>query len=164
MRQQQVSGVRLCLSLIIFFILTILPLPTFMMGIRPPWLLLLMLYIEIYLPNYFSVVSVFFVGICLDVLLVTPIGEHSFALILTAWIASGRLRQFRFFSNIQQMLLIAVISLGYQFIIFSIDALLGFKNSIGIPCLTATCAFIVWPWMQMALEKSMTTNTVTLYK
>ena len=164
MRQPQVSGVRLFLSLIIFFILTILPLPGFMMGIRPPWLLLFMLYIQIYLPKYFSVVSLFFVGICLDVLLVTPLGEHSFALILTAWIASGRLRQFRFFSSIQQMLLIAALSLGYQLILFSIDALLGYKNSIGIPCLTAAFAFIVWPWMQLALEKGMTTHAVTLYK
>jgi rod shape-determining protein MreD len=164
MRQPQVSGLRLFLSLILFLILTIIPLPNVMMGIRPPWVLMLILYIEIYVPNYFSVILTLFVGICVDVLLSTAIGEHSFALLLTAWIASGKLRQFRFYSIIQQMLLIAVLSFMYQLDVFLIDGLLGYNYSIWIPCMTALSALIVWPWMRMLLEKGMTHNAVTLYK
>ena len=164
MRQPHVSGMRLFLSLILFLILTIIPLPNFMMGIRPPWVLMLILYIEIYMPNYFSVALILFVGICLDALLSTAIGEHSFALLLTAWIASGKLRQFRFYSILQQMLLITVLSFIYQLVVFSIDALLGYDHSIWIPCITALLALMVWPWMRILLERGMSHNAVTLYK
>lgn len=89
--------VRLCLGFIVALLLSILPMPELISAFRPPWILLLVLYIEYFLPGNFRLTTLLFVGLLLDVLLATVIGEHSFALLLVTWIASSKSRRFQFF-------------------------------------------------------------------
>src|SRR4029079_7441140 len=98
--------IKLLLGFIVALILSILPMPSLISAFRPPWVLLLVLYIEYFLPGNFKLTSLLFVGLLMDVLLSTVIGEHSFALLLVTWIASSRSRRFQFFSMMQQIFLI----------------------------------------------------------
>ena len=113
-------NIRLLLSLMLAFGLSILPLPDILSDFRPPWLLLFVLYIQFFQPNYFSVTLLVFIGVCLDVLLSTVIGEHAFALVLTTWVASGKVRRFNFFAVAQQMALVGLCCFVYQSIIYTI--------------------------------------------
>ena len=49
---------RLVLALLLALMLTVLPLPELLAGFRPPWLLLLILYVQFFLPSYFNVTVV----------------------------------------------------------------------------------------------------------
>lgn len=81
---------RIFLTLLSTLILTIIPMPELLLGIRPPWVLLFVLYIQFFLPGYFNLISLFLLGLCMDVLLATTIGEHAFTLMLTTWVSSGK--------------------------------------------------------------------------
>jgi rod shape-determining protein MreD len=146
-------NLKLILAFFIAFILTIIPLPLAIAGIRPPWILLVVLYVQFFFPRYFSITLLLFIGLCLDVLLATVIGEHAFALLMTTWIASGKVRRFGFFSSIQQMLLVAVFCLVYQLIIYLIDAFLGYNNRPWMVIGTALFSTFFWPWLQWALPQ-----------
>lgn len=141
-------------------ILSILPMPEFISAFRPPWILLLVLYIEYFLPGNFKLTALLIVGLILDVLFSTVIGEHSFALFLTTWIASSKSRRFQFFSMMQQIFLIGFFCLIYQAIISFIDALLGFNYSIFMPFASAMLGMFIWPWIRLLGDGSLLTRLV----
>lgn len=148
-------NLRIFSAFIIALALTILPLPELVMGMRPPWILLLLLYIQYYLPQSLSLGLIILLGLILDALLSTVIGEHTFAIVVTIWLANSKVRRFRLFSLGQQTGLIAVFCLVYQLIIFLIDAYLGFYvnflNVIGSTILST----LLWPWIRLLCEDSL---------
>ncbi|RUR16866.1 rod shape-determining protein MreD [Legionella sp. km535] len=136
-------------------VLSILPMPEFLSAFRPPWVLLLVLYIEYYLPGNFRLTTLLFTGLLLDVLLSTVIGEHSFAFLLVTWIASSKSRRFQFFSMIQQICLIGFFCLLYQSVISFIDAMLGFHYSLLMPLASAVLGMFFWPWIRLLGDGSL---------
>ena len=148
-------NVHLFFALFIAFVLTILPLPEMMVGFRPPWVLILVLYVQFFLPNYFNIFLLFFLGLCLDVLLSTVIGEHVFALVLTTWFVAGKVRRFYLFSMGQQMVLVALFCLVYQSILFLIDAFLGYNNGPWLIVGTALFSMLFWPWVRVLADSTL---------
>ncbi|WP_058535648.1 rod shape-determining protein MreD [Legionella saoudiensis] len=146
---------RLAVGFIIALILSILPMPELVTDFRPPWVLLLVLYIEYFLPGNFNQATLLFVGLMLDVLLATVIGEHSFALLLVTWLASSKSRRFQFFSMMQQIFLIGFFCMLYQAIIALITALLGFKYSLFMPVASAFVGMFLWPWIRLLGEDTL---------
>ncbi|BCA95014.1 rod shape-determining protein MreD [Legionella antarctica] len=151
---------RLGIGFICALILSILPIPELISDFRPAWILLLVLYIEYFLPVNFKLTTLLIVGLLLDVLLSTVIGEHSFALLLVTWIASTKSRRFQFFSMIQQILLIGFFCLCYQAVICFIDALLGFNYSLFMPFACALLGMFIWPWIRLLGDGSLATRLV----
>jgi rod shape-determining protein MreD len=134
--------------------------PELISDFRPPWILLLVLYIEYFLPGNFNQTTILFVGLLLDVLLATVIGEHSFALLLVTWIASSKSRRFQFFSMMQQIFLIGFFCLCYQAIITLITALLGLHYNLIAPVASAVVGMFIWPWMRLLGEDTLLTRLV----
>jgi rod shape-determining protein MreD len=149
---------RLLVGFIAALILSILPMPELISIFRPPWVLLLVLYIEYFLPGKFKLTTLLFVGLILDVLLSTVIGEHSFALLLVTWIASSKSRRFQFFSMLQQICLIGFFCLLYQAIISFMDALLGFNYSLLMPLASAVLGMFIWPWIRLLGDDTLVTR------
>lgn len=148
-------NVRLFFALFVTLVLTIAPLPELLVGFRPPWLLMFVLYIQFFLPNYFNITVLFILGLCLDALLSTVIGEHAFALLLTTWFAAGKSRRFYFYSMGQQMLLIGKFCLIYQLVIFLIDASLGYHNHLIMVFGTAILSMFFWPWIRVVADNTL---------
>ncbi len=157
------TNARLLLTVLMAFVLTILPLPDMLSGFRPQWILLIVLYIQFFLPNYFSVTFIFFLGLCLDVLLSTILGEHAFALLLTSWFAVGRTRRFIFFSTLQQMALIAIFGLIYQGVLYLMDASLGHSAGITVVPQRALLSMLLWPWIKWVGSLLLPSKTASRY-
>ena len=151
---------RLFMAFIAALVLSILPMPELISDFRPPWVLLLVLYIEYFIPGKFQIITLLLVGLVLDVLLSTVIGEHSFALLLVTWIASSRSRRFQFFSMVQQIFLIGFFCLMYQSIISCTDALLAFNYSVFMPIGSALLGMFIWPWIRLLGEGSLLSRIV----
>lgn len=147
--------VRLFFLLLLAMILSILPLPHIIAGFKPPWVLLFILYIQFYLPQYFTVSILFFIGLCLDVLLSTTLGEHALALILTTWLASSKVRRFHFFSIQQQMLLIGLFCIFYQGLMFLMDAYMGYRHELFVSMIAASLGLLFWPFMRLLGESTL---------
>lgn len=152
--------VRLVFGFLMALTLSIVPLPALVSDFRPPWVLLLILYIEYFIPVNFNQITLLVVGFSLDVLLATVIGEHSFALLFVTWIASSKSRRFQFFSMMQQIVLIGFFCLLYQTIIAAISALLGFNYSILTPIISSLLGMFAWPWIRLLGEETMLTRLV----
>lgn len=152
MKHSPALNFRLYFVLFLAFLLTIIPLPEMFMNLRPLWVLMCVLYIQFFLPSYFSIVLVFFLGLCLDVLLSTVIGEHVFALILTIWFAGTRARLFEFFSFIQQTVFITLLCFIYQLVIFLIDAFLGYRAGWELIILTPLLSLFFWPLIYLLMD------------
>lgn len=125
-------------------VLSILPLPPQISDLRPAWILLSLIFLQTYLPRYFRVWLILFLGLCLDALLATPMGEHSFALLITTWLLAGRASRFMFFSIMQQMLIIGLACGTYQLIIFIVDASFGHMSSVSTIFGVAMTSMIIW--------------------
>jgi rod shape-determining protein MreD len=143
---------RLFAGFILALILSILPLPSFICVFRPPWVLLLSLYIGYFLPGKSNLLALLVLGLILDVLLSSVLGEHSFALLVVTWLAANKSRRFQFFSMMQQIFLIGFFCLLYELIIALIDALLGFNYNIYHPLGSALMGMFFWPWIRLLGE------------
>jgi rod shape-determining protein MreD len=146
-------NVRLLFAFFISLVLTILPSPNLIVGIRPPWSLLLILYLQFFLPKYFKLSMILLIGLLLDVLLSTCLGEHMFALVITTWIASTRVRQFHLFSLPQQMALVTLLCLIYQCILYFIDSYQGYNHSFLMVLGATMMSLIIWPWVRLLLTQ-----------
>jgi len=146
---------RLTLGFVAALSLSILPLPSFISACRPPWILLLALYSEYYLPGNCKYITFLFLGLILDVLLSTVIGEHAFALLLVMWIASSRSRRFQFFSMVQQICLVGFFCLMYNLVICLINALLGYNYNLFAPFVSAILGMFFWPWIRLLADDTL---------
>jgi rod shape-determining protein MreD len=151
---------RIFIAFLSALVLSILPMPELFSSFRPPWVLLLVLYIEYYLPGKFQLITLLFVGLILDVLLSTVIGEHSFALLLVTWIASTRSRRFQFFPMAQQIFLVGFFCLFYQSIIAFVDALLAYHYSLLMPVTSSMVSMLIWPWIRVLGDSSLLIRSV----
>lgn len=149
---------KLLIAFLAVLVLSILPMPELVSAFRPPWVLLLVLYIEYFIPGKFHITTLLLVGLVLDVLLSTVIGEHSFALLLITWVASTWSRRFQFFSMMQQITMIGLFCLLYQLTITSIDALLSFNYNLLTPIASAILSMFIWPWIRLLGEGSLLTR------
>ncbi len=146
-------NVRLFLAILVALILTIIPLPGLFLGLRPPWVLLIILYTQFFLADNFHLILVLIMGLVLDSLLSTVIGEHAFALTLVSWMASSKARRFNFFSMGQQMFLIGFLCFIYQFLILIIDAFQGYHLSLMMCLGSAVITVFLWPWVRLLADR-----------
>ncbi len=145
-------SIKLFLAFLATLALSILPMPESFAVFRPPWVLLLLLYMEYFIPGAVSIVTLLFIGLLLDVLLATVIGEHSLSLLLVVWLATTRSRRFRFFSMFQQIILVGIFCFLYQLTINLSDAFLSFNYSLVAPFASAFLSMFLWPWIRLLGE------------
>ncbi|KTD31479.1 MULTISPECIES: rod shape-determining protein MreD [Legionella] len=148
-------SLRLFAAVIIALALTILPLPEVLLGLRPPWVLILILYWQFFLPDYFNIAILLIIGLALDVLLSTVLGEHAFALSLVTWLASSKARRFRLFSMGQQMALVGFFCLLYQTLIVMVDASLGYYYGFLMLLGSTAISVLLWPWMRLIADDTL---------
>jgi rod shape-determining protein MreD len=151
-------NLRLVLTIILTLVLSIIPLPELLAGFRPPWVLILVLYLQFFIPEYFNLLLILILGLALDVLLSTVLGEHAFALSFITWIASSKDRRFRLFSISQQMVLFGFFCLLYQMLILTIDASLGHYYSFIPPLGSTLISILLWPWVRLFADEKLGCN------
>lgn len=153
-------NMKLLLTVFVALVLTVLPLPSSLMLYRPALILMLVLYIQCCMPAYFRVTWVFLLGIYLDVLCATSIGQHSLALIVTTWIATTRSSNFSYFSTLQQMSVVLLFSFLYHLIIYLTEIFFGVNASI-IPAISsAFISVLFWPCLRLLFSRPLDTEYV----
>lgn len=136
--------VRLSLFFLLVLMLSIIPLPSVLDVFRPLWGLMFILFIQLTMPSAFRLALLLWVGLMMDVLSMTVMGQHAVALILTAWLASHWARRFNFFSIQQQIILMMVLCFVYQSVLYFFDMILGYHASFLMYCAPMVSTTIVW--------------------
>jgi len=113
------------LSLALTLALSLVPLPHAISSFRPDWVAVVLLYWSLTSPRRFSLLTAFWMGIVLDTLSGSLLGQHALALLVIVYVAERLHLRIRVFP-MSQLGLVALALLGlYEFILFWIDGVAG---------------------------------------
>lgn len=105
--------------------LTVAPLPTWLEAWRPPWVALVLVYWCLMWPRYFGVGSAWLLGLLLDVLHGTLLGQHALALSVVAYLVLRFHLQMRIFPLWQLTMTVFALLAVNAFIVLWVDGLAG---------------------------------------
>lgn len=150
MKQHAINAIRHGLvigaTFLLALILTLLPMPHGIKIFQPPWVLLVLLFWTLILPGRLSINLAWTLGILLDVLHGTLLGEHALALSVVTYIAARMSNQLRMFSLFQQGISVFFMVIFYQFILYCIQGFLGDLPEGWQYWLPAIPSVLLWPW------------------
>ncbi|MDO6426308.1 rod shape-determining protein MreD [Thalassotalea sp. 1_MG-2023] len=147
------NGIIILLTLLVAIVGSIMPLPLNVDAFRPDWVLVVLLYWTLALPSRINVITAWFMGFLLDVLLGSVLGVHAAAMALCVYIVAGNFQKIRNFSVWQQALIVGVLSALYHLLVFWFQRFLTdiiFLPSYLYPVITT---IILWPWAFLLLRK-----------
>jgi rod shape-determining protein MreD len=147
MTSQPHNGFLIPISLMIAFLLTLLPMPGWTVWLRPEWILMVVIYWAMVAPERFSVGIAWMVGIFLDVLAGTLLGEHALALTIVTYLVVRSHTRLRMYPLLQQGCHILMLSLLYQFILFSIQGFVGELPNTWLYWVSSFISMLLWPWV-----------------
>jgi rod shape-determining protein MreD len=146
----------IALTFVVAMILAIVPLPDSVpieLGyLRPQWVVLVLIYWVIALPGRVGILVAWSIGLIVDVLLGSLLGQHGVAFILVAYIASSLYQRLRMFSLWQQsMIVFAIVGLN-QLINFWIESIVGIGDWNLWYLLSSVVSALLWPSVFLLLR------------
>ena len=141
------------ITLCVAMLLMILPMPEWARPFRPQWVTLVLLYWAIALPHRVGVGSGFIVGIVLDVLTGTLLGQHALGLSIVTFIAIQLHQRIRVFPFWQQSLgILVLLVIEHLLALWVMGATRGVTPGLiywAVPLIGA----LLWPWIFVTLRK-----------
>lgn len=134
-------------SFVVAFILTLLPMPDWTIWLRPAWVLMVLTYWATVMPYRVNVGTAWVLGLCLDVLNGSLLGEHALALTLVCYLVIRMHARFRMFPLIQQGLFVFLFVLLYQFLLFCVQGFIGELPQSWLYWFSSITSMVLWPWV-----------------
>jgi len=154
MTDRRNDGLFIPLTLIFAFLLTLLPMPGWAVWLRPSWVLMVLIYWTMANPEQVNVGVAWIVGILLDVLQGTLLGEHALALTVVIYLVARMVSRLRMYPLIQQGLSVFVLVSIYQFILFCIQGFLGSLPQSWLYWSSSLTSMLLWPWVFSIMRDS----------
>lgn len=144
--------VVLC-TLIIAFILTIIPLPGFIVLLRPEWVALTLIYWCMALPNRVGVGTAWTTGLFLDVLRGGLLGQQALSLCIIAYIALKLYQRMRVAPLWQQAFSILILITLHQLLNLWVRGISGQPPQSWSYWLPAISSMLIWPLFFLSLRQ-----------
>ena len=139
-------------SLVVAYVLAIVPLPEWLVQWRPAWVALVVIYWVIAQPHRFGVVTAWFVGLMLDVLVNNTLGHNALALAVIAYTTYVLHMRIRVFPLWQQCLSILVLVGIYLLVKLMIMRAVYTSVSTPMYWVPAVVSALMWPWVVLLLD------------
>jgi len=147
------SGTRVILiSLVVALFLTILPWPTWAEEFRPQWLAMTLIYWSLALPNRVGVFWGWVVGLVLDVVSGTVLGQHALSLSVTAYLAVELHPRIRVFPLLQQAVSVWVLLLVERLLSLWVMGAAGQPTPTLWYWMPTFVGMLLWPWVFILLR------------
>jgi len=140
------------LSFVIALMLTVMPLPDWAEEIRPQWVVLVLIYWAMALPQRVSVGSGWVMGLLLDVVNDAVLGQHALALAFIAFLTAHLHQRLRVFPQSQQAIVILVFCVIYNLITLWIKGITGTAPSVWLIVIPSFTTALVWPLIFIILR------------
>jgi len=141
------GGGTIIISFIIAIILTIIPLPETLAYARPEWLFMVFVYWCLALPERIGVGTGWFLGLLLDVVQGSLLGQHALAFAVIAFITLKIHQRVRIFPLHQQALTIFMLVTLQIILINWIKGIAGNETNLWLMLLPALSTAACWPWI-----------------
>ena len=126
-------------------------LPQWLGWLRPSWIVLVVFYWVMALPQRFGMISAWVTGLLVDVLHADPLGVNGFCLAALTFVTWSFYERLRMYSIAQQAGVVLLMVLGVEVIRMTVQAVArdgGFTWAVVLPALTST---LIWPFVAAAL-------------
>ncbi len=140
------------LSFLVAFMLTAVPLPDWALSWRPAWIAVVLMYWCIALPQRIGVISGWLLGLILDVMHGSILGQHAFGLAFVAYVGLQYHQRIRVFPLAQQSLFVGMVVFVYLLVMWQIYNVLGSVKYSSTYLLGAVTTTLIWPWAYVILR------------
>ncbi|AWL10797.1 Rod shape-determining protein [Saliniradius amylolyticus] len=141
------------LSILVALMLQIMPMPLWADVLRPDWVILVLGYWTLALPERVNVGVAFFTGLVLDILLGTVLGIHALALSVVVFSLAANYQRLRNYSVWQQAALVGLLAALYHLVVFWLQHLLTDIYFIIDYLWPVVTTMLFWPWSFLILRK-----------
>lgn len=146
------GGMVILLTLILALVLTIIPIPDWAKMFRPQWYTLVLIYWAMALPARIGVFAAAGLGLAVDVVTGTLLGQHAIGLAFVAYVVQQTSQRLRLFPLWQQAVIVLSLLLLERAILFwgmgvSHQPLPGLHFWIA-----PFVGMILWPWIYIVLR------------
>ncbi|CAK0745823.1 Rod shape-determining protein MreD [Gammaproteobacteria bacterium] len=139
-------------TLVVAFMLTLLPLPTWAAPYHPDWVLSVLIYWAMALPHRVGVGIAWLSGLLLDVLEENLLGENALSLALAVYVVSKLHQRLRLFPRWQQAMLVLVLAFLHKLVALWVRGVTGHVPTGGRYWLPVLTTPIMWPWIFFILR------------
>jgi rod shape-determining protein MreD len=133
------------LTFLVAYVLAVLPLPPWLQWGRPEWLALALIYWCIALPQRVGIATGLVLGVGLDVLEGSVLGQHAFALVVVALLSLILYQRLRVYSLSQQAGVVFMLVGINQLICQWVQNLQGMSDLPRLFLLPAFSSALLWP-------------------
>ena len=147
------GGKVIFVSFILAFALTIMPLPDGLEMLRPEWIIMVLVYWIMALPDRVGVGVAWIVGLLLDVARDALLGQYALTLALIAFIVINLHQRLRVFPLWQQALAIALLVILQYILVFWIKGMTGQLPQFWKMLLPTVSTLIFWPPVFLVLRQ-----------
>lgn len=150
------GNVIIILTIVAAMVLAVVPLPHFVpleLGfLRPDWVAMVLVYWVLALPQRVGVTTAWVVGLVMDVLLGSLLGQHALAYLIIAYLSTSLYQRIRMFSVWQQAVILFVLLGLNQLINFWSESIAGLAHWSMWYLLPALSGALLWPWIFLLLR------------
>ena len=140
------------LTLIVAFMLNVMPLPDWAREFRPDWVTLVLIYWAMALPARIGVTIAWLAGLLLDVSHGAILGQHALGLVLVSYIVHIQHQRIRVASLVQQAIVIFFLLLLKQLIVLWVSGIVGRAPDTWLYFMPSFIGALLWPWIYIILR------------
>lgn len=140
------------LSLFVAFMLTIMPLPEWVVEFRPDWVTLVLIYWAMALPARTGVTIAWLAGLMLDVSHGAILGQNALGLTLVIYIVHIQHQRLRVASLVQQAIVIFFLLLLKQLIVLWVSGIVGHAPDTWLYFMPTITGTLLWPWIYIIMR------------
>lgn len=132
-------------------VLTILPLPQWADEFRPQWMALTLIYWALALPTRVGIFWAWGVGLVLDIITGTVLGQHALSLSVPVYLVLELHRRIRVFPILQQAMSVWVLLLVERLLSLWIHGATGQPTPTLAYWIPTFVGMLLWPWVSILL-------------
>lgn len=140
------------LTFLVGMMLTILPLPEWAVWYQPTWVFMVLLFWIIAAPYRVGIGTAFIIGLLLDLLTGTILGQHTLIFSCLAYFFIRFQTYIRSLLAWQQTILLLIATIVYLTLQYWIMKMAGSSPLTGKYWLTFVSTALLWPWLRFLLN------------
>jgi rod shape-determining protein MreD len=140
------------MTFLVAIVLTLLPMPEWSVWFRPAWVMMVLIYWTMMAPHRVNVGTAWIVGLILDVLNGTLLGEHALVFTMVSYVVIRMHKQLRMYSILQQALWVCGLGFFYEVVIYCIQGFIGALPNTWLYWMSCFTSMLLWPWVFVVLR------------
>jgi rod shape-determining protein MreD len=146
------GGGVILFTFIVALLLTIIPLPDWARYLRPDWVGLVLIYWCMALPERVGVTAGWLMGLLVDLLTGTLMGQHALSLSVVAFITLKFHQRLRLVPVWQQTLTVLILLVLHQLLSLWISRIIGRPGAPWFFWISSVLGMVLWPFVHSLLR------------